>query len=108
MARSSSNGEAEVAAAAASRSQPSVTEEWSSDTGAPADAGVEPGPDGRDERRDDIGVELRARAADELVACGLDTHRPVVGPRRRHRREGVAGADDAGGEWDLLAPSSSG
>ena len=55
----------------------------------------------RDQRLDDVGVELRAGVAAQLGDRASRGIAAAVGAVGRHRAEGVAGADDPRGERDL-------
>jgi len=59
--------------------------------------------DDRSQRRDDLRIELRPGADLELAQCLLARAGRAVRSVGRHRAVGVAGADDARDERDLLA-----
>src|SRR5436190_12664536 len=55
------------------------------------------------ERRDDVGIELRARRALDLVASGLPRPRRAVRALAHHRVERVGDRQDARAERDRLS-----
>src|SRR5204863_8446119 len=50
----------------------------------------------------DLRIELLAGLVEELAFRLLEAQRLPIGPRRRHRVQGVSGADDAARQWDGL------